>query len=218
MDFNFLDLFNKILTFAIPTLFAITVHEAAHGYAAKLMGDNTAWRLGRCTLNPIPHVDKIGTIVVPALAFLLGGILFGWAKPVPIDPSKMRYPRKSPFWVAIAGPLSNFIMALLWGFIAYLSKDKEILEQTNFSLIYQMAVAGIQVNLALMIFNLLPLPPLDGSRMVERFLKGKSRAFWHQIERYGLFIVLPLMFTGILQLLWFSPWMHVFAWIPNLAK
>lgn len=206
---------NIFAAYALPTLFAITVHEAAHGYVAKLMGDNTAERAGRLTINPRPHIDPIGTIAVPAACLLLGGILFGWAKPVPIDPSRMRYPRKSPFWVALAGPGSNFLMAILWALVA-LAANRGLAGDWAGAPLAAMGIAGIQINLMLMILNLLPLPPLDGGRMVERFLKGKAKRVWEQIEAYGLFIVLGLAFTGLLALIWMKPWMSVFSWMHGI--
>ncbi len=209
------ELFHSIATYALPTLFAITAHEAAHGYAAKLMGDNTAYRQGRVTLNPGPHIDPIGTIVVPALCLLFGGLLFGWAKPVPINPSNMRYPRKSPFWVALAGPASNFAMALGWALLAWVGYQGWAGELGSDPLV-AMGFAGIQINLMLMILNLLPLPPLDGARMVERFLRGGARDFWAKIEPYGFFILLGLALTGLLSMLWMQPWFSAFSWMQKI--
>lgn len=212
-----LTLLQKIAINAIPVLFAITVHEAAHGYVAMLLGDKTAYRLGRVTLNPVPHIDMIGTLLVPALAMLLGGFLFGWAKPVPIDPSKMRYPRKSFMWVALAGPASNMAMAVLWALVALAGRQGLGGEMISPGML-AMGMAGIQINMALMIFNLLPIPPLDGSRVVARFLKGKALAAWSRFEQYGLFVVMGIMLLlpGVITL-WFAPWLSVFSWIPAIA-
>lgn len=209
---------SKIAIYAVPTIFAITVHEAAHAYVAMLLGDKTAYRLGRVTLNPIPHIDLVGTVIVPALALALGGILFGWAKPVPIDPSKMRYPRKSFMWVALAGPVSNLIMAVLWAFVALAGREQLGGDSVSPGML-AMGMAGIQINMMLMIFNLLPIPPLDGSRVVARFLKGKALQTWSTLEHYGIFIVMGMMFLipGVIYALWFTPWQRVFSWIPGIV-
>jgi Zn-dependent protease len=215
MDLN--TLIQKIAINAIPVLFAITVHEAAHGYVAMLLGDKTAYRLGRVTLNPLPHIDMIGTVVVPALAMLLGGFLFGWAKPVPIDPSKMRYPKKSFMWVALAGPASNMVMAIMWALVALGGRNQMGGDLISPGML-AMGVAGIQINMALMIFNLLPIPPLDGSRVVARFLKGKALDAWTRFEQYGMFVVMGIMLlVPSLLMLWFAPWQRVFSWIPGIA-
>lgn len=210
-------LIQKIAINAIPVLFAITVHEAAHAYVAMLLGDKTAHRLGRVTLNPLPHIDIVGTLLVPMLAILLGGVLFGWAKPVPIDPLKMRYPRKSFMWVALAGPASNMAMAVFWAFVA-LAGRRDLGGETISPGMLAMGMAGIQINMALMIFNLLPIPPLDGSRVVARFLKGKALAAWSRLEQYGIFVVMgvALLLPSLLTL-WFAPWQRFFSWIPAIS-
>lgn len=209
-------LLQTISIYAIPTIFAITAHEAAHGYAAKLLGDRTAERQGRLTLNPVPHIDPIGTIAVPAVLLMLGGPLFGWAKPVPIDPSKMRYPRKSPMWVALAGPASNFVMALLWALVALGARHMSAqAEAVNF--LGAVGLAGIKINMMLMIFNLFPLPPLDGGHVVDRFLTGKPKEVWAKITPYGFFILIALSFTTLLHTMWFAPLMKFFSWIPAIA-
>lgn len=207
---------NTLAIYLIPVLFAITVHEAAHAYVAKLMGDSTAHRLGRVTLNPLPHIDPIGTILVPLACVMLGGLLFGWAKPVPINPSQMRYPKKSPFWVALAGPMSNFLMAIMWA-LAALAAHKGWVGDWAGAPLSAMGMAGVQINLMLMILNLFPFPPLDGGRMVERFLKGKPRDFWRGAEAYGLWVILGLSLIGILNVIWFSPWLSAFSWVNRLA-
>lgn len=207
---------NTLAIYLIPVLLAITLHEAAHAYVAKLMGDHTADKLGRVTLNPMPHIDPIGTVLVPLACVMMGGFLFGWAKPVPINPSQMRYPRKSPFWVALAGPLSNFFMAIMWAFAA-LAAHKGWAGQWAGEPLSAMGMAGVQINLMLMILNLFPFPPLDGGRMVERFLKGKPRDFWHRAEPYGIWVVLILSFIGILNAIWFSPWLNAFSWVNAIA-
>lgn len=213
MDMN--QVINIIAVSGLPLLLAITVHEAAHAYVAHLMGDDTAKRAGRVTLNPVPHIDIVGTILLPMICIVVGGVLFGWAKPVPIDPSKMRYPRKSPFWVALAGPLSNFIMALLWALLG-IAYNAGLFFGYFGSAPIMLANAGISVNLMLMIFNLLPLPPLDGARMLERFMNYNQRMWWARVENYGMMIVLVLGMTGILYNFWLSPLLGVFSWVKDL--
>lgn len=214
---DIMTLIQKIAINAIPVLFAITVHEAAHAYVAMLLGDKTAYRLGRVTLNPIPHIDMIGTVLVPMLAMLLGGFLFGWAKPVPIDPSKMRYPRKSFMWVALAGPASNMVMAIIWALVALAGRNGLGGDMVSPGML-AMGIAGIQINMALMIFNLLPIPPLDGSRVVARFLKGKALDAWTRFEQYGMFVVMGIMLlVPSVLMMWFAPWQRVFSWIPAIA-
>lgn len=201
----------SIILAAVPVLLAITVHEAAHAYAAKMRGDTTAQSMGRLTLNPIKHIDPLGTIAVPALCLVLGGFMFGWAKPVPFNPSRLMYPRKDIFIVAIAGPVSNLLMAFIW---YALLLGAVPLAPENISVYLASACRiGIQINLILMIFNLLPIPPLDGAKMLARFLNSEWRWRMDSMEKYGLFIVLGLSFTGILGALWINPWMSLFSWM-----
>lgn len=207
---------HKFAIYALPTLFAITAHEAAHAYVALKLGDRTAKQMGRVTLDPRPHIDMLGTVVIPALCLLLGGFLFGWAKPVPVDVSRLRYGRKSFVWVAMAGPLANMLMAIGWALIGLLGRGGlagDFLSEPLFA----MGLAGIQINMMLMIFNLLPIPPLDGSRVVARFLKGQTLLFWDKMEQYGFFIIMGLSFIvpGLLNM-WFEPWMRLFSWIPGI--
>jgi Zn-dependent protease len=161
-------------------LFAITVHEAAHGYVARMFGDNTAYVLGRVTLNPVKHIDPLGTIVIPLGMVLLTGFMFGWAKPVPVDWGSLRRPKRDMIWVAAAGPGVNLVMAVVW------------------ALIYR-TQAGISVNLVFMALNLLPIPPLDGGRIVSGVLPTRMSIAYSRIEPYGLIILLVLMFTGALS-------------------
>lgn len=147
----------KIAAYALPILFAITVHEAAHGYAAKFFGDLTAERMGRITLNPFKHIDPIGTILLPALSIILGGVLFGWAKPVPVNFGQLRRPKQDMLWVALAGPASNFAMAIVWGLV--LARIALFPESAQ-AFLAQMSLAGVQINLVLLVLNLFPLPPL----------------------------------------------------------
>ncbi len=182
-----------ILIYAIPVLFAITVHETAHGWVASKLGDQTAKMMGRLTLNPVKHIDPIGTIVVPAFLYFTSGFIFGWAKPVPINFNALRRPKQDMLWVAIAGPVSNFIMAFLWLLLLILA----INTKTNF--LAEMAQVGIYINLLLAVLNLLPLPPLDGGRVMSALLPNKLAYQYNQLEPYGLFILLGLLFLGVFQ-------------------
>jgi len=190
----------KVTVYALPIIFAITVHEAAHGYAAKHFGDLTAYNQNRISLNPLRHIDPIGTIVLPALTVLLGGVLFGWAKPVPVNFMNLRHPKKDMLWVAAAGPLSNLIMAIFWtilfGRSAYFPESMSLFVQ-------QMGIAGISINLSLMVLNLIPLPPLDGGRIAVSLLPNHLAHKYAQVERYGFLILIILLMTHILDLIIF---------------
>jgi len=185
----------KISIYALPVIFAITVHEAAHGFAARYFGDSTAERAGRITLNPLKHIDPIGTILLPALTLLVGGILFGWAKPVPVDFSRLRHPKRDMLWVAAAGPASNFVMALFWASMIKLAVTVPSVYSEPLSLMGQ---AGVMINVVLMVLNLLPLPPLDGGRIAVSLLPNRLAYKYAQVERYGFIILLVLLATGIL--------------------
>ena len=191
-----LSLIQKIVIYAPPIIFAITVHEAAHGYAAKHFGDMTAYKAGRITLNPLKHIDLFGTILLPAMTILLGGILFGWAKPVPVDFSRLRNPKKDMLWVAAAGPASNFLMAIFWVLVIKFAMGTP--EAVSLPLV-EMAKAGISINIVLMVLNLLPLPPLDGGRIAVSLLPMPYAIKFAQIERFGFLILIALMFSGILN-------------------
>jgi len=187
-------LVQTLTVYAIPVLFAITVHEAAHGYVARLFGDNTAYVAGRITLNPLKHIDPIGTVVVPLVMVALSGFMFGWAKPVPVDFRQLRRPKRDMIWVAGAGPGVNLLMAVLWLLFA---KALVVLgAQEAFFLM--MADAGIKVNLMLMALNLLPLPPLDGGRILVGILPNRLAWQVARIEPYGFIILLVLLFTNTL--------------------
>jgi Zn-dependent protease len=182
--------------YAVPVLFAITLHEAAHGYVARHFGDMTAYAQGRVSLNPIRHIDLIGTIVVPLAMLVVTGFFFGWAKPVPVNYSALRNPRRDMAWVAAAGPLANLAMAFAW---ALLLKVAVVLPETRFTVpLGLMAQAGIGVNLLFMLLNLLPIPPLDGGRIVTSLLPERAAGRFARIEPWGVPILLVLLFTKTL--------------------
>ena len=191
-----LTVIQKIVIYALPVIFAITVHEAAHGYAARYFGDMTAFNAGRITLNPVKHIDPFGTILLPALTVMLGGILFGWAKPVPVDFRRLRNPKKDMLWVAAAGPASNFVMAIFWALVMKFSVNAPEAFVLPMTL---MAKAGITINIVLMVLNLLPLPPLDGGRIAVSLLPMRLARPFAQIERYGFIILIVLLFSGVLS-------------------
>lgn len=194
-------LIQTITVYALPVLFGITLHEAAHGYVARMLGDPTAYLAGRISLNPIRHIDPIGTIAVPLILLfstkLLGGagLLFGWAKPVPVDWSRLRNPKRDMLWVALAGPASNLFMAVVWALSLRLLIESGAGPGDFWA---SMAIAGIQINLVLMALNLLPLPPLDGGRIVFSLLPNRMARQFSRIEPYGIIILLILMLTGVL--------------------
>lgn len=194
-----LTIIQRIAIWALPVLFAITVHEVAHGWVASKLGDQTARMLGRLTLNPIKHIDIIGTIIVPILLLVVGGFILGWAKPVPVNWNNLKKPRRDMALVAAAGPVTNLLMALLWALAAKIGLATGIV---GLSLMGQ---AGILINLVLMVLNLLPIPPLDGSRVVTAFLSGRAAYSYNRIEPYGLFILLFLLILGILNYLVLPP-------------
>lgn len=202
-----LTVIQKVAVSALPIIFAITVHEAAHGYAAKYFGDLTADRLGRISLNPIKHIDPIGTILLPALTLMLGGILFGWAKPVPVNFAQLRHPKKDMLWVAAAGPAANFIMAIFWALALNFSAHAP---ETAAFFLQEMSKVGIMINLVLMVLNLVPLPPLDGGRIAVSLLPMPLAVKLSQLERYGFLILIVLLFTGILGNI-ISPIIRFFA-------
>ncbi|CAB3699676.1 hypothetical protein LMG3458_02584 [Achromobacter deleyi] len=197
------DFIQTIAVYAIPVIFAITLHEAAHGYVARMLGDPTAYQAGRVSLNPARHIDPIGTLLVPAVILLMsklmGGsaMLFGWAKPVPVDFGRLRRPKKDMLWVALAGPAANLLMAILWVFSLRLFLESGMQE----TFWYEMAMAGVQVNLVLMALNLLPIPPLDGGRIVFSLLPNRLAWQYSKIEPYGLVIVIVLLVTDVLWIL-----------------
>ncbi len=192
-------LIQTIALAAIPVLFAITLHEAAHGYVARHFGDMTAYQAGRISLNPLRHIDPVGTVLLPLLTLWMGGILFGWAKPVPVNFSALRNPKKDMLWVAIAGPASNLVMALGW---ALLYKLGLLFPENYFAdAALGMAKWGININVVLMVLNLLPLPPLDGGRVAISLLPHRQAFQLAKIEPYGMFILIFLAVTPVLSLI-----------------
>jgi Zn-dependent protease len=201
----------------LPILFAITVHEVAHGWVAKRFGDPTAQRLGRLTLNPFKHIDPIGTVLIPALLLLLkAGFLFGWAKPVPVTWENLRHPKRDMVFVAAAGPAANLLMALFWGGVAKLGSVLPATSDWMAVPMQLMGEIGITINVLLMVFNLLPLPPLDGGRVAVGLLPGPLAWQLARVEPYGFFILLALMAFG---LLWFvvQPAVSVVTALVRLA-
>ena len=195
-----LNLVQKISIWVVPVLLAITVHEVSHGWIARKLGDNTAFMLGRLTLNPLKHVDPVGTILIPGMLLLMqAGFLFGYAKPVPINWKNLRHPKRDMALVAAAGPGANLLMALGWALLIRLGLS---LGETGMALIL-MGVAGITINIILMVLNLLPLPPLDGGRVMTGLLPGPLAYRFSRIEPYGFFILIGLLVTGVLgMVLW----------------
>ncbi|RIX45699.1 MAG: site-2 protease family protein [Rhodocyclales bacterium GT-UBC] len=182
---------------ALPVVFAITLHEAAHGFAARHFGDPTAWQAGRISLNPLRHIDPMGTLIIPAILLLVGSpFLFGYAKPVPVDFSRLRKPKQDMLWVAAAGPAANLLMVVFWALMYKLSWEIPPFFSLPLAL---MAKAGIGINLVLMVLNLLPLPPLDGGRIAVSLLPHRLAWRFAQLERWGFPILLLLLFTGILD-------------------
>jgi Zn-dependent protease len=199
------DTLQTIVIYALPVLLAITVHEAAHGYAARYFGDPTAALLGRLTLNPLKHIDPLGTILIPLLLFFAssGNFLFGYAKPVPVNTRQLNNPQRDMIWVALAGPMSNLAQALLWGMLWLLLQSGGLLQDSLF--LPNMAQAGMIVNMVLWALNLFPLPPLDGGRVLQALLPGPQAQWLSRIEPYGFFIVLALVLTGIMSGFWLQP-------------
>lgn len=199
------EIIQTIAVYALPLLFAITLHEAAHGYVAKYFGDMTAYSQGRVSLNPVVHIDPLGTIVIPALLYMIGSpFLFGYAKPVPVNFGNLRKPKQQMAWVALAGPAANLVMAFLW--MIFVIVLHVIGVEAEF--FFKMAQAGVSVNLMLFAFNLFPIPPLDGGRILVSLLPHKYAFKFAQIEPYGFFIVMALAYMQALRF-WMAPMMFV---------
>ena len=191
-------LIQKIVLFAIPIIFAITVHEVAHGWVASKLGDQTARMMGRLTLNPLKHMDPVGTVILPLVMIILTPYAFGWAKPVPVDWRNLRHPKRDMALVAIAGPGANLLMLIMWVFFLVVIESVNFLPAYTALLLNNMAGVGIIINIILIVLNLLPLPPLDGSRIVAAFLSPAMALKYHKLERWGILILVVLMFTGVL--------------------
>ena len=196
-----------VTLYAIPVLFAITMHEAAHGYVARHYGDPTAYLLGRVTLNPVKHIDLLGTIAMPLLLYFAtaGSFLFGYAKPVPVNFSRLRNPKRDMIWVALAGPGANFVQAVAWTLILYLLLAMGVDERFWLD----MCRTGVGVNLVMFAFNLFPLPPLDGGRILVGLLPWRQASWLARVEPWGFFIVMALVISGIVGTLWLRPLMSL---------
>jgi Zn-dependent protease len=201
-----MSLIQTLVVWTPPVLLAVTLHEVAHGWVARALGDDTADRLGRLSFNPLKHVDPVGTVLVPGVLYVLAGIVFGWAKPVPVNWDKLRNPRRDMALVAVAGPLANVVMLLAWAAVAKfgLSYGQDYFMTTG--------LAGIMINAVLIALNLLPVPPLDGSRVVSALLPHDLALQYGRIEPYGLIILLVLIGSGALNRL-MEPTLHVIAWV-----
>ena len=199
------ELIQTVLTYALPVLFAITVHEAAHGYAARHFGDNTAAMMGRITLNPLKHIDPVGTILMPLLLYFAtsGAFLFGYAKPVPVRFGNLRNPKRDMIWVALAGPGVNLLQAMGWMVLLYLLAAIGI----NEPFFVKMCQGGVLVNIVMFVFNLFPLPPLNGGRILVGLLPYKQAMLVSRVEPWGFFIVMALVVSGVVSALWMQPLM-----------
>ncbi len=204
---DYADTIQTILIYALPVLFAITVHEAAHGYAARHFGDNTAAMMGRITLNPVKHIDPIGTILMPLLLLFTtsGAFLFGYAKPVPVRFGNLRNPKRDMIWVALAGPGANLAQAFGWMLLLYLLAGAGITEP----FFLKMCQGGVLVNVVMFVFNLFPLPPLDGGRILVGLLPYRQAMLVSRVEPWGFFIVMALVVSGVVSALWMQPLMGV---------
>lgn len=211
---NIANLIQTIALYALPVLFAITVHEAAHGYVARHFGDNTAYLQGRLTLNPLKHIDPVGTILMPLILYVAtsGTFLFGYAKPVPVNFGALRNPKRDMIWVALAGPASNFAQAIFWALLLLVLAGMGVQEP----FFIKMAQAGILVNLVMWAFNLFPLPPLDGGRILVGLLPWKQAQMVSRLEPWGFFIVMALVLAGVVGTFWLMPLMNIGYAVVNI--
>ncbi|MEO7557671.1 MAG: site-2 protease family protein [Gammaproteobacteria bacterium] len=193
-----LSLLQRIAVWALPVIFAITVHEVAHGWVARYLGDPTAMMLGRLTLNPLKHIDPVGTLLVPALMVMLSPFVFGWAKPVPVTSQNLKNPKRDMALVALAGPLANLSMAILWGLVIKLGFVLGSELGTAARFVVFMGIAGVSINIVLMVLNMLPIPPLDGGRVLSGLLPGPWSWQLNRLESVGFIIILLLLVTGVL--------------------
>ncbi|MEK6805430.1 MAG: site-2 protease family protein [Pseudomonadota bacterium] len=214
--FSDLSIVQKIAVWALPVLLAITLHEVAHGWVARWLGDNTAYAQGRLSLNPLAHIDPVGTLLVPGLLLLVGGFLFGWAKPVPVNFRNLKNPKRDMAIVAVAGPLTNLAMAVGWVVLLRISLAMPDQEGLWLGLRY-MAVAGVSINLALMVLNLIPLPPLDGGRVAVGLLPMNAAVALSRLEPYGMIILILLLATGVLGKIMGPPMMIAQALLFGLV-
>ena len=208
-------LIQTVLIYALPVVFAITLHEAAHGYAAQRLGDSTATMMGRVTLNPLAHIDPLGTILMPLLLYFStgGAFLFGYAKPVPVRFDRLRHPKRDMVWVALAGPGANLLQALLWGVLLYLLVGLGLTER----FFLEMCKAGMLTNVVMFAFNLFPLPPLDGGRILVGLLPWRQAVWLSRIEPWGFYIVMALVVTGVISSVWMGPLMDLTFDVLKLA-
>lgn len=195
-----LTIIQKIAVWAIPILFAISLHEVAHGWVASFFGDQTARLSGRLSLNPLKHIDPVGTVIVPILMLMVSNFIFGWAKPVPVDPRNLRHPRRDMAIVALAGPLSNLVMAVFWAFIIKLGAWAQMSDYASSGVpLMLMGQAGVMINVVLAVLNLIPLPPLDGSKILSSVLPRRAAYYFSMVEPYSFLILILLLFTGALS-------------------
>ena len=208
------DLIQTVVLYALPVLFAITVHEAAHGYAARHFGDSTAYVMGRVTLNPIKHIDPVGTILMPLMLYFAthGTFLFGYAKPVPVRFGNLRNPKRDMIWVALAGPGANLVQAFLWGALMLTLQGMGVTEV----FFLKMCQGGVLVNVVMFVFNLFPLPPLDGGRILVGLLPYRQAELVSRIEPWGFFVVMALVVAGVISKLWMQPLMGLTFGLLNL--